>query len=245
MGETKIIIVFFYLMLIVFFIGIVVFIIQYLKNKRIHQSEVKQAQTEIQIQTMKHIGREIHDSIGQKLTLASLYSQQLIVQNRVPNATDEVHNIIEIINTSITELRELSKSLTSNILTSSSLPSLIEKECDMIRQLGECEISFSNTLRGDVNSYAVKSILYRITQEFLQNSIKHAKCNTILISLSKSENVLSLELEDDGCGFILDQVNTNGIGLKNIEKRTHLIGGNFLLESSIGVGTQLIIKIPT
>ncbi|PKV50790.1 histidine kinase/DNA gyrase B/HSP90-like ATPase [Aquimarina sp. MAR_2010_214] len=257
MRESEIIIItiLFYIILGVFILGIVVFIRQYLKRKKTYLSQIKQmdeehkrelleTQVEIQSQTMKHIGREIHDSVGQKLTLASLYAQQLIFEERVPKAFTEVNEIGEIINESLSELRQLSKSLTSDTLENHSLVELIERECELINQLKECEVHFEHTLKTKVTSYHIKSILFRVTQEFLQNSIKHSRCKNISIALSKDEKKIQLRLEDDGKGFDIDKLKAKGIGLKNMEKRTQMLGGEFFLESQINKGTKLTVKIP-
>ncbi|WP_340201567.1 sensor histidine kinase [Ascidiimonas sp. W6] len=210
-----------------------------------HKKELLETEIEIQHQTMKHIGREIHDNIGQKLTLASLYTQQLAFENKVPQITKNIEDISEIINQSLTELRQLSKSLTDNTIEKSSISVLIENECKIINDLKKCNVRFRNDTQIDLKSYQIKSILLRITQEFLQNSIKHAHCKNIEVLLSKDPSTIILSLKDDGRGFDMEQSRANGIGLKNIEKRTELIGGKFSLESQPQFGTSIIIKIPT
>ncbi|WP_299443863.1 sensor histidine kinase [uncultured Aquimarina sp.] len=209
-----------------------------------HKRELLETQVEIQSQTMKHIGREIHDSVGQKLTLASLYAQQLILEQRVPKAFTEVNEIGEIINESLSELRQLSKSLTSDTLENHSLVELIQRECELINQLKECEVHFKHTLKTKLEPYHIKSVLFRITQEFLQNSIKHSRCENIFIALSKDAEKIQLKLKDDGKGFDVTTLKTRGIGLRNMEKRTQMLGGDFLLESQNDTGTKLTVEIP-
>ena len=89
-----------------------------------------------------------------------------------------------------------------------------------------------------------KSIIFRITQEFLQNSIKHANCKNIFVLLKDTDNSLVLTLKDDGKGFNINALNAGGIGLKNMKKRTELIGGQFKLESLDQKGTTLTIELP-
>ena len=92
--------------------------------------------------------------------------------------------------------------------------------------------------------YQTKSILVRIVQEFLQNSIKHAGCKSIDVSLNVNDDAILLQLKDDGKGFDTNAVTGSGIGLNNMKKRTELIGGKFYLESNAGAGTKLNIEIP-
>ncbi len=258
MGERTIIIIsviIFNIMFLVFIGAIIIFVRQYRIKKKAHLSEIHdidevhkkdllETEMEIQTQTMKHIGREIHDNIGQKLTLASLYTQQLAFENKAPQINENIENIGEIINQSLTELRQLSKSLTDNTIESSSISTLIENECKSVNDLKKSKVKFVNDRNIDIGSYAIKSILFRITQEFLQNSIKHSKCENIEVALSKNPSHLQLILKDDGKGFNFKALKSKGIGLKNIEKRTEMIGGNFKLESKEKLGTKLTIKIP-
>ncbi len=245
----------FYIILIGFVSAIVIFIRQYRMKKKIHLAQIQdideihkkellETEMEIQTQTMKHIGREIHDNIGQKLTLASLYTQQLAFENKAPQINENIENIGEIINQSLTELRQLSKSLTDDTIENFSVSELIATECNRIHALKKCQVSFDNNLKKDLNSYKLKRILFRITQEFLQNSIKHAQCKNIHVSLGQDQEMIILKLKDDGKGFEIDSVASKGIGLKNMEKRTQLIGGKYTLESQSQLGTTVIIEIP-
>jgi len=258
MGETTIIIIsliIFNLVLIVFISAIVIFVRQYRIKKKAHLAEIKyideihkqellETQVEIQSQTMKHIGREIHDNIGQKLTLVSLYTQQLAFENKAPQINQNIENISEIINESLIELRQLSKSLTDNYLEDKSIIELIEQECKRINDLKKCKVSLDSNSNITIESYQIKSFLFRITQEFLQNSIKHSMCKNIFVSLHQSHDTIKLILKDNGKGFTIEKIKSKGIGLKNIKKRTKLIGGSFLLKSEKNIGTKLTIEIP-
>ncbi|QXP73723.1 two-component sensor histidine kinase [Tenacibaculum sp. AHE15PA] len=257
MGETSIviIIVLFNIIFIAFLVGIGIFIREYRIKKKAHlhqistidethKEELLETQLEIQTQTMQYIGQEIHDNIGQKLTLASIYTQQLIFENKAPQVNETIEGINDIINQSLQELRQLSKSLTDDSIKNNTLLYLIEKECEKINDLKKWNVYFSSTIETELQSYQIKSILFRITQEFLQNSMKHAACENILVSLDTTNNAIKFTLEDDGIGFNSETIKPDGIGLKNIKKRTELVGGKMKLESQENKGTKLIIEIP-
>ncbi len=254
-NEYILIIIIFNFIFIVFILGIVNYIRQYrnkkknheaeLKNKEIiHRQELLTTQLEIQTQTMQHIGREIHDNVGQKLTLASLYTQQLGYENKAPQVNDKIESISHIINESLTELRQLSKSLTDDTINNTGITQLLQQECDKVNDLKKCKVSFSSNEKIPALTYKVKSILLRITQEFLQNSIKHSNCVNIMVELTTNEDLLQLLMKDDGNGFDAAAVAGNGIGLSNIKKRTALIGGSLSLESSAGKGCSLHLTLP-
>lgn len=250
--ETIITIVVFNLFFILFIVAIIIFISQYrLKKKEhlallqhqseAHEREILSTQMEIQLQTMQHIGREIHDNIGQKLTLASLYTQQLTYENKAPQINDNISNIGNIINESLAELRQLSKSLTDNTIETETISDLLQLECVKIQGLQKCRVDFASDAKSLLISYQQKSVLLRIAQEFLQNSIKHADCKNISVKLSRRSNQLLLSLADDGKGFDPNQT-SKGIGIDNMRKRAEIIGGRFDLSSNSN-GSSLTIEI--
>ncbi len=212
--------------------------------KQLHAQTLLSTQIEMQIQTMQYIGREIHDNVGQKLTLASLYTQQLAYENKAPQINDKIENISQIINESLTELRQLSKSLTDDSIAENTITDLLQQECERVNSTKKCIVHFSSNQKNSALPYQTKSILIRIVQEFLQNSIKHAGCKNIDVSLNVNDDAILLQLKDDGRGFDKSIVTGNGIGLNNMKKRTELIGGHFNFESCIGTGTKLNIEIP-
>lgn len=253
--ETIIFIIIANILLLVFVVGIILFILQYKKKKVEHEKEKSMiaenhtqelltTQLEMQTQTMQHIGREIHDNVGQKLTLASLYTQQLAYENKAPHINDKIENISNIINDSLAELRQLSKTLTDDTINNSSIIELLQNECEKINHLKKCNVHFRTSQQKIVCTYLVKSILLRIVQEFFQNSIKHAACKNIQVSITSNKDFIELILKDDGKGFDTNNTSGNGIGLANMKKRAELIGGIFLMESNEKGGTTLSIKIP-
>jgi signal transduction histidine kinase len=214
------------------------------KAQIIHQQELLNTQLEMQIQTMQHIGREIHDNVGQKLTLASLYAQRLLYENKTPQISDIILSISDFINESLTELRQLSKTLTDDNINNNSIINLLDEACNKVNDLKDCSIHFTCKQNALELNYEQKSILLRIVQEFLQNSIKHAQCKTINVVLELKDNTVILFLEDDGKGFDTSNTSFKGIGLSNMKKRAEMIGGKFILNSKYEVGTSLQIVIP-
>lgn len=253
MGESEIVILIITSTLVFLFLftGIILIMAQYKKRKTesiIETESLKQKhiqeQLEMQTQTMQHIGREIHDNVGQKLTLASLYTQQLAYENKAPQITDKIENIGNIINESLAELRQLSKSLTDDAINELDITELLQQESDKVNALQKCLVTFSSNLKNIPLPYETKSILLRIVQEFLQNSIKHAGCKNIDIALTTNQSIVQLQVTDDGKGFDPEATGRKGIGLYNMQKRTALIGGTYQLQSAAGKGTTLFITIP-
>lgn len=256
MGKSQIVltIILFNLFFILFLVGIFVFIKQYRIKKKEHNAslllqkeeykkQLLENQLEIQNQTMQYIGQEIHDNVGQKLTLASLYTQQLAFENKAPNITESIENISNIINESLSDLRELSKSLTDDFIVQNSLEDLILQEKMKVEKTKKCNIFYKKEKINKELNYQEKSILLRITQEFIQNSLKYSKCKNIHIDLSILNSSIILNLKDDGVGFDVSK-QSKGIGLKNMYNRTAMLNGDFKLISNPNSGTKLNITIP-
>lgn len=244
--------------LLSFIAGIFAFIFQYRKRKLIYEAEKKAmekkyeaellaARVEMQELTMKIIGEEIHDNVGQKLTLASLYTQQLEHAGRFPEINSALENISGIINESLNDLRKLSKDLSYPADSSNSLPGIVEQQCTKLSRLQVCGVFFSSNTDEYMVPPGTAHVVMRIVQEFFQNSLKHSGCNNLYAQTELKEDCIELMLADDGKGFDMNTVmqdSTSGIGLHNMRKRAALIGGDFSLSSYPGKGTSLRIKIP-
>ncbi|GGD44611.1 hypothetical protein GCM10011514_05780 [Emticicia aquatilis] len=260
MGEREItiFIVIANIILLIFISGIIIFIAQYRRRRilhetekqiisKTHQEELLSRQVEIQTQTMRDIGREIHDNVGQKLTLASIYSNQLSHEN--PAQNQKIEQISKLLNESLQDLRQLSKSLVQPQLAHSDLIALLEEEAKLINQTG-VKLKIKTDLNSIDLDFEKKNAVFRLLQEFIQNSLKHSKCKNITIIISENEAFASSEgfvktlisIEDDGIGF--DQnIKKDGIGLSNMKRRANEIGAGFELKSEIGIGTKLNLMI--
>lgn len=258
MGKTELIITI--ILFNLFFVGFVVAVIIYIKRYKekkqeylndleitneIHQKELLATQLEIQQATMQEIGREIHDNIGQKLTLVSLYSQQIVYENSAPQINDKIEQVTQIINESIADLRSLSQTLTNDKINTKNIVELIENEVEKANILKKSEVIFENETSNINLNFREKNVLLRIVQEAIQNSMKYSNCTEIKIQLyNEPDNNLVLKISDDGKGFDLKNIKSEGIGLKNMQKRIEMLNGSFKIISSPQSGTQIttIIK---
>ncbi|MEP7143570.1 MAG: ATP-binding protein [Ferruginibacter sp.] len=251
MGKTEIILVLTIITVIIFtFIaGVLLFVFQYRKRKLLHEKEKAAIEKQhkldllnnllrIQQQTMQFIGSEIHDSVAQKLTLASIYTQKLEFENKYPGLPDKLGKISSIINDSLSELRDLAKTLTNSNLQDKGLTELLLHEKERVDGAGICGVRVKSDFNREM-SITVKSFLLRVIQEFIQNSLKHSGCSQIKIVLADEPGGLSVNVSDDGKGFDIDNLHSDGIGLNNMKRRIHMVGGEFDLQSEPGKGTSL------
>jgi signal transduction histidine kinase len=240
------------LVMATFMTGLFIFLFQYRKkrshyvdelNKKdaAHLRELHFARLEVQQQTMQDIGQEIHDSVGQKLTLAALYTQQLDYEGNYPEIKDRIVRISDIVNESIQELRNLSKGLNAGYFEQTTLASLIQHECNRVQASGKCIVNHQLDSQIDVNA-PVKMVVVRIVQEFFQNSLKHADCSIIEVKLISDQGHYTLHMKDNGKGFDPSSTSDNaGAGLINFQRRAKLIGATIAFFSAPGNGTSLTL----
>ncbi len=227
---------------------ILIFIIQY-RNRKIehtketdilnekHTQELLEKQLDTQKETMQHIGREIHDNVGQKLTLASLYTKQLSIKN-TNNLDEKIIAISTIIDESLNELRQLSKTLTNPQFANADLLFLLKEEARRINVSGVCKVSIMSNQIEIPLPQSSKNVLYRLLQEFIQNSLKHSGCKKISINVESQQNQIIIIATDDGKGFDTNAP-SNGIGLQNMQRRAEKLGATYELKSDSGKGIAI------
>ena len=213
------------------------------EQKEEFEAELIKTQQEIQDQTLKHVGRELHDNVGQLLSLATM---QMNALSKV--ATDDIQskvsNASEAIKESLTEVRSLSKSLNSDVIFNLGFFATIENEIQRLNKSQLIEASLST--KGDLVKFENnkdETILFRILQEFFSNSLKYAEAETFKVHLDYQKGQLIITAKDDGKGFDIDAIQ-QGSGLTNMKKRAELINATYNLESSIGRGATLTLIYP-
>lgn len=230
--------------------GIIFFIFQYRRRRREYEAEKKESrlhyerdmltmQLDTQQETMQHIGQEIHDNVGQKLTLASLYARQYDPDQ----TTSRLEEIAGIIDESLKELRQLSKTLTHPETAGTGLLAMLRSEAKKISTSGICFVEIISDKVPVKLSLTNKNIVFRLLQEFFQNSLKHARCRKITVTVNSDSGALCITATDDGTGFDTSLQST-GIGLHNMKRRAEQLNASYKLESSPDSGTRLTLKLP-
>ena len=208
-----------------------------------HENELLKTRLEIQEQTFENISREIHDNIGQKLTLAKLHLNTLDFRD-TNKAVTKANDSVELISEAINDLSDISRSMSSEIVMENGLVKALEFETTQLQKSGLYKIRL--VVRGNIMFIDEKRelILFRIVQEALNNIIKHAAANSIDIQLRYDTETLTLDIGDNGKGFNCDQNTKQGTGLINMKKRAILLNGKCSIQSAPGSGTNVIIEIP-
>jgi signal transduction histidine kinase len=239
---------------LILFLGCILIFIAFLyqKKKQRHfketqliqsqfQQELLRTQLEIQEQTLKTISEEIHDNVGQVLSLAKLNLNTF--EN---NSEQKLHDTKQLISKAINDLRDLSRSMHGDRIAELGLHQSIADELQILQNSGEFETHLQITGETYKLLPQKEMVLFRMVQEALNNAIKHARAKNISLQLHYKPEMFTLTVQDDGTGFDTTVMqNKNGIGLKSMQNRAALIGGSFTVYSKPGNGTVISIELPT
>lgn len=217
------------------------FIISYLFRNR--QRALRKMQKEYSINLLlskeeerKRISNDLHDSLGQSL---------LLIKNKI-TATDN-QKTIELVENTIEEMRTISNTLHPFQLESIGISKALN---NLINQLEE---SYEHTfIYGDIEElgnivHKDKEVhLFRIVQECLSNTIKHAEAASVKVSLNNKNKCIILTIKDNGIGFDVRKKDNSfkGLGLKTIKERVKLLNGTLRIDSTVNEGTIITIQFP-
>jgi signal transduction histidine kinase len=243
-----------FILVMVTFIVIILFFVQKKQKgfsldlmavKANYDRELFKAQLEIQEQTFQEIAREIHDNVGQILSLAKLGLSTLDFE-RKEEAKDSILEISDILEKALDDLRHLSRMLNSEIIKKGGLKKSIEMQVGYIQRGGKFNIHLNVNGEPVMLKETKEIILFRIVQEAVNNIIRHSAATDIRISLCYSKEFLKLQIQDNGKGFHLnEQISGSNInGIYNMQHRAKLIEAEFQMDSQIGNGTSISVTTP-
>lgn len=203
------------------------------------QQELTLAITEMKETTLSYIGQELHDDLGQKMSVAKLMINHGL-EDENGNQKEILKEINEIIGESIRDIRSLSKSFITEQVENLGLIQSIQREVSRIDRLNLMQILFEHdTDKIDITSKD-SLILFRIVQETINNALKHSRAKNMKISLKNTPKAIEIILQDDGIGFEKEN-SKKGSGLISMQKRANLINTDFELKTATGKGTKITI----
>jgi two-component system NarL family sensor kinase len=243
------------LVMVFLFLGIfiIVVLVRYrsqqrksLQDKKLMKAEFDQqlslSKLEIQDETFNFISQEIHDNVGQILSLVKMQLNVMLEKNEF--SAIEVELVRSNTGRAINELRTIAKSLNNEWLDTLDLSEAIRRELDYINRGARVSITLYQSGQPAQLSNKSKIIIFRIVQEVCQNIIKHAEAISAAITIQYLQRELSITITDDGKGFVFPLADDSGMGLKNIRKRIALLRGKIDVRSSPGNGTNFDFLIP-
>lgn len=218
-------------------------LIDKIKQQQAFEEEIAQAQTETQEQTLKNIGWELHDNLGQLLAFASMQLSILKMQV-ADDVKEKFKDTSEALKESLKEVRALSKSLNNEVVLNIGFEKSITNELNRLKKM---KFTFAELeIIGEKMEFANRKheiILFRIIQEFLSNSVKYSEAKNITITLHYESDKLTITAKDDGKGFDMAEAKS-GSGLLNMKSRAALIHATLHIDSKPDAGVQLILEYP-
>jgi two-component system NarL family sensor kinase len=221
--------------------------IDMIRAKEQFNREILNTQLEIKEQTLKNVSEEIHDNVGQVLSLVTLNLSSIDFKDE-KSASEMVDRMSDLVKKAIADLRNLSKTMDSDLISKIGLPAIIRFNVNLLENAGFCTVSF----RVEGKEYKLDDsreiILYRFAQEALNNIVRHSEATEVSIILHYGDNTLFFSISDNGKGFdpatISGGAGNNGAGLKNMRNRAALINASLIIESSLQKGTTIEMNVP-
>lgn len=216
--------------------------------KDIYEQEALKSQLEIQEDTLKTISQELHDNIGQLLSVTKISLAVLPIE-KDHAAYAPIQNSRQMLNKAILDLSNLTKSLHTDRITEIGLSELIGFHLESIKNSGILEVQYSVTGEEFPFDEQKKIFLFRMFQEIFNNMLKHSKATLVKVSLDYGAgNNFVMKIEDNGIGFNVEEKkhsvsSSSGVGLKSLFNRAKLLGANLTMLSEEGKGTRVSIEL--
>ena len=189
--------------------------------------------------------KELHDGLGPLLSSARMSLSALSREERSADQREIIDNTTYVIDEAIRSLREISNNLSPHVLNDFGLARGVQNFIDKSAAMHDAKIRFTTNLRTERYDTDIEGILYRVICELINNSLKHAACTSINLSLSQNGSELALDYTDDGRGFNPQAMMDCGMGLSNISSRINSLGGTFGISSAKGKGMRAAIRVNT
>ncbi|RYU91686.1 hypothetical protein EWM62_07040 [Mucilaginibacter terrigena] len=235
---------------------LILYVLSYNRRKKKHheetlilqknfETELLKTQMEVQEQTLKTVAYDLHDNIGQLLSLTTITLSSINL-NDSRNTAEKIALVEDLTLRSIKEVKALSRLLHGEEIVSKGLSAAIEFELEWLKRSEKFEITFEHNNMAIISDNAKDTILFRLFQEIINNIIQHAKATGIIINLEAIEDTLKLTIRDNGVGFDVDEIlkRKGGMGLHNIKRRSAMINGTASIVSTKLNGTIITINVP-
>lgn len=228
----------------------------YNARKKISAQEITQLQQEKIIDATQNmiqgeeaertrLARDLHDGLGGMLSgvkfqLNSMKGNVILSEENALTFTKSISQI----DNAITEMRRVAHNMMPEALLKFGLNDTLKNYCESVSQNSELLVSYQSFGLENRLDQSTEIVLYRIVQELLNNTVKHAKANQAQVQLSRIENRITLTVEDNGKGFDVNSISKKGIGLSNIQNRVDYLNGKMDIKSDEkGTSTHIEFEI--
>lgn len=226
-------------------------------NQRLQESEERLRHLsaklmDAQENERERIGRDVHDSLGQSLAALKFRIEHILyqLQSGEDRMTEQsLESLVPMIQESIREVRRIQRDLRHPTLDELGILATLAILCREFQESSGIKIDQHFAVKENDIPESIKTAVYRIVQEALNNAASYSEADTVHVGLDKEEGFLQLMIYDNGKGFDLKSVMTvspvhRGLGLVSIKERAELSGGRLVIESAVGAGTRVTALWP-
>lgn len=207
-------------------------------------NEREKSLQEVVVQERNRLARELHDSVSQQLFAASMMMSAINENNSadVETGKQQLKMVEKMIHQSQLEMRALLLHLRPVALKGKSLQAGVEELLLELRQKVPMKIEWK--VEQFPVEKGIEDQLFRILQESVSNTLRHAKATTLDVMLIERDDTVILRIVDNGNGFVIEKVRASSYGLQNMSERASEVGGNCKIISLPNEGTRVEVKIP-
>jgi PAS domain S-box-containing protein len=211
-----------------------------IENARLYE----QARQFAALEERQRLARELHDSVSQALYGIALGARtaRTLLERDPAQVAGPLEYALQLAEAGMAEMRALIFALRPESLAQEGLVVALTKQADSLRARHQLEVHTELGEEPEV-AFAVKEALYRIAQESLHNTVKHARARRVNVQLALQDGMLALTVQDDGQGFDTGGEFPGHLGLKSMRERAMRLGGSLTVESKPGEGTRLVARV--
>ena len=191
----------------------------------------------------ERIAKDLHDSLGGLLSTIKLQFDNVRSKKQDLADLKEFNHAHKLLDTAVDEVRTISRNLQPGSLHDLGLVYAIRDLINRFEGEGYPDVDFQYYEMPEKMDKMISLSIYRIIQELLNNSLKHAQAKEILIQINTEDNELVIQYEDDGVGFDQNNLKRKGMGLENIGSRVNYMHGSLTMDSEQGKGMSVLIRI--
>ncbi|MFN0213524.1 MAG: ATP-binding protein [Saprospiraceae bacterium] len=224
------------------------------QTEEINQQKIRDLENTLKIETMQsmlagqeserqRVAQDLHDSVGGLLAAAKIQLESMTAKTPQLAKDDDWTKIRGLLDETVSETRHIARNMQPSALLEFGLVTALRDLTARVHGKGMPHITFQHFGEFKDLDRATALNCYRIVQELLQNSLKHAQAKEIMVQITRTDNQLALLVEDDGTGFNPEKVQ-KGMGTDNIARRAQFLKGEMSVQSANGQGTSTLVTVP-
>ncbi|HLP96504.1 MAG TPA: sensor histidine kinase [Saprospiraceae bacterium] len=224
------------------------------QQQEIDQQKIRDLENNLKIETMQsmlagqeserqRVAQDLHDSVGGLLAAVKMQMETMNAKEPALSRDEDWLKIRKLLDETVSETRHIARNMQPSALLEFGLVTALRDLTTRVHGKGMPQLTFQHF--GDFSDLDRDLALncYRIIQELVQNSLKHAQAKEILVQITRTEDEIALHVEDDGKGFD-PKTTQKGMGTDNLARRAQFLKAELSVQSAIGQGTSTVVTVP-